>query len=92
MPSAKTLPIPRETNRGLEEVEMPEPTAPVEFITIKDVVRLTSLSKPVVYRMIGRHEFPRQVALSPRRVAWVRSEVERWQHQKLESYAVREAA
>lgn len=57
---------------------MSEPTEPVEFITIKDVVRMTSLSKPVVYRMIRRDEFPRQVPLSPRRVGWVRSEVEAW--------------
>ncbi len=57
---------------------MSEPIEPVEFITIKDVVRMTSLSKPVLYRMIQRNEFPRQVPLSPRRVAWMRSEVEAW--------------
>lgn len=61
---------------------MPEPTEPVEFITIKDVVKMTSLSKPVVYRMISRDEFPRQVSLSPRRVGWVRSEVEAWKRSR----------
>ncbi|HXS50114.1 MAG TPA: AlpA family transcriptional regulator [Sphingomicrobium sp.] len=58
---------------------MPEPNQPVEFINIKDVVQLTSLSKPVLYRMMRRGEFPRQVSLSPRRVAWVLSEVDEWQ-------------
>jgi prophage regulatory protein len=66
---------------------MPEPNQPVEFINIKDVVRMTSLSKPVVYRMIRRNEFPRQVSLSARRVAWIRSEVERWQRSKCEQAA-----
>lgn len=69
---------------------MSEPNQPVEFINIKDVVKMTSLSKPVVYRMIRRNEFPRQVALSPRRVAWVRSEVEGWQRSKRDE--AREAA
>jgi prophage regulatory protein len=71
---------------------MPEPSQSVEFIPIREVVRMTSLSKPVVYRMISRNEFPRQVTLSLRRVAWVRSDVERWQRQRMEGGATREAA
>lgn len=61
---------------------MSEPIQPVEFIPIREVVRMTSLSKPVVYRLIRGGGFPRQVPLSPRRVAWVRAEVEAWQRSK----------
>lgn len=61
---------------------MTSATAPVEFIPIREVIRMTSLSKPVVYRLIRGGSFPRQVPLSPRRVAWVRSEIEAWQQSK----------
>lgn len=61
---------------------MQEPNQPVEFIPIREVVRMTSLSKPVVYRLIRVGAFPRQVPLSPRRVAWIRGEVEAWQRSK----------
>ncbi|WP_222926983.1 helix-turn-helix transcriptional regulator [Sphingomonas gilva] len=49
----------------------------------------TSLSKPVLYRMMRAGDFPRQVPLSPRRVAWVRGEVEAWKRAKQDA---REAA
>lgn len=63
---------------------MPEPIQPVEFIPIREVVRMTSLSKPVVYRLIRDGDFPRQVPLSPRRVGWIRGEIEAWQKSKQE--------
>lgn len=68
---------------------MPEP---VEFIPIREVTRLTSLSKKVVYRLMHDGQFPRQVPLSPRRVAWNRSDVERWQRSKLEAVEKSNAA
>ena len=68
---------------------MPEP---VEFIPIREVTRMTSLSKKVVYRLMHDGQFPRQVPLSPRRVAWIRSEVEGWQHSKLAAVRMAEAA
>lgn len=55
---------------------------PVEFIPIREVIRMTSLSKPVVYRLIRDGGFPKQIPLSPRRVAWVRADVEAWQREK----------
>ena len=68
---------------------MPEP---VEFIPIREVTRMTSLSKKVVYRLMRDGQFPRQVPLSPRRVAWIRSEVEGWQRSKLNAVRMAEAA
>ena len=68
---------------------MPEP---VEFIPIREVTRMTSLSKKVVYRLMHDGQFPRQVPLSPRRVAWIRGEVADWQRLKLNAVRVAEAA
>ena len=67
---------------------MPEP---VEFIPIREVTRITSLSKKVVYRLMHDGRFPRQVPLSPRRVAWIRAEVADWQRSKLEAVRVEAA-
>ncbi len=69
---------------------MAESSQPVEFIPLREVIRMTSLSKPVLYRMMQTGAFPRQVPLSPRRVAWIRGEVEAWQRAK--EVAAREAA
>jgi prophage regulatory protein len=60
---------------------------PVEFIPISEVTRLTSLSKKVVYRLISEGQFPRQVPLSTRRVAWIRSQIEDWQKSKVQAMA-----
>ncbi|RHW17663.1 AlpA family phage regulatory protein [Sphingomonas gilva] len=56
---------------------------------LREVMSETSLSKPVLYRMMRAGDFPRQVPLSPRRVAWVRGEVEAWKRAKQDA---REAA
>jgi prophage regulatory protein len=60
---------------------------PVEYMPLREVMNETSLSKPVLYRMMRAGQFPRQVPLSPRRVAWVRGEVEAWKRAKQEARA-----
>lgn len=69
---------------------MSQANEPVEYLPLRVVMSETSLSKPVLYRMMRAGEFPRQIPLSPRRVAWVRGEVEAWKRAKQE--AAREAA
>jgi prophage regulatory protein len=44
----------------------------------KEVVRRTALSASQIYRLMNDGEFPRQVQLSARSVAWIESEVEAW--------------
>jgi prophage regulatory protein len=48
------------------------------LLTIREVLRLTSLSKPTIYKLIRIGRFPGQVHLAPQRVVWVRSEVLAW--------------
>lgn len=49
-----------------------------EFMLWPEVVRFSTLSKSVIQRRMKAGDFPVPVQLSPNRVAWVRSEVERW--------------
>jgi len=48
----------------------------VQMCRIGNVCRLTGLSKPTIYRLIRRGEFPRPVRLSLRASGWLLSDVE----------------
>ena len=48
------------------------------LIRINDVVKLTSLSRSSIYRMIGSNEFPKQICVGSRQARWSRLEVEEW--------------
>lgn len=54
------------------------------FLRLKDVMRLTTLSRSALYRLISRSEFPSQVKLSENSVAWVSSEVLGWMTERAE--------
>jgi prophage regulatory protein len=38
----------------------------------------TGLSRSAIYALIADNEFPRQIALGIRSVAWVEAEIDRW--------------
>ena len=46
------------------------------FLSIREVVNRTSLSKTEIYKRIRAGEFPAQVRLGLRKVAWVESEID----------------
>lgn len=48
------------------------------FIKSKEVVTLTSLSRPTIWRLTRRKKFPRSYSLSPGRVGWLRSDIDAW--------------
>lgn len=48
------------------------------WLRIAEVVEAVGLSRATVYRLIESDGFPKPVKLSPKRVAWLRSEVEAW--------------
>ncbi len=48
------------------------------FISLRDVLTRTSLSKTHTYRLINAGLFPRPVPLGPRRVAFIEREVNDW--------------
>ncbi|MCH8884736.1 MAG: AlpA family phage regulatory protein, partial [SAR324 cluster bacterium] len=43
-----------------------------------DIVKITSLSKATIYRYINREDFPKQVQIGLRRVAWHESDILDW--------------
>jgi prophage regulatory protein len=54
-------------------VSLPDP-----ILTIQDVVRVTTVSRGQIYRLLTRNEFPPPVHLSAHRIGWRQSVVESW--------------
>ena len=54
------------------------PSQTGRFLRINDVVATTGLSRPTIYRLIGRKQFPDRVALTTRCVGWWESDVAGW--------------
>jgi prophage regulatory protein len=48
------------------------------LLILREVVAMTRLSKPTVYKLVAAGRFPRQIHLAPQRVVWLRSEVLAW--------------
>jgi len=49
-----------------------------KFLRLRDVQRRIPYSRSSIYLMISRGEFPRQVSLGGRAVAWLESEIDEW--------------
>jgi prophage regulatory protein len=48
------------------------------IVRMPDVVVMTGMSRPTVYRMMKAGTFPQQIQLSPGAVGWLRTEIEQW--------------
>jgi prophage regulatory protein len=48
------------------------------LIRIDDVCRITGLSTPTIYRLMGQQKFPRPVKITTTARAWKLSEVSNW--------------
>lgn len=55
----------------------------MQFMKLNEVIRITSLSRTTIYRLISEGEFPKQVSLGGRSVAWVESEINEWMEEKV---------
>lgn len=51
---------------------------PHRLLRLVEVQRRVPYSRGAIYLMISRRDFPRQVSLDGRAVAWVESEVDDW--------------
>lgn len=58
-------------------------TQQTKIIRLPAVMERTGLSKPYIYQMIKRGEFPASVRIAPRYAGWIESEVETWLHQRI---------
>lgn len=51
---------------------------PLVMLRLPQVTAMTGLPQSSVYALIARNEFPKPVALSVNRVAWIEAEVQGW--------------
>ena len=54
------------------------------LIRLNEVLVMTGLSRSGMYRYIEKQQFPSQVPIGDRAVAWVESEVQMWIAEKIE--------
>lgn len=62
------------------------------FIRLREVERLTGLSKSSIYRLEALSDFPKRVKLSARASAWKASEVTKWLSDRPRAASARPAA
>lgn len=48
------------------------------ILRLKEVIKITGLSRSTIYLMIEKGKFPRQIHLGARAVGWLESEVYEW--------------
>lgn len=48
------------------------------FVRLHAVMRMVGLSRSQIYKLIGEGQFPGQIRLSSRSVAWIEGEVIAW--------------
>ena len=58
---------------------------PWDLLKIKEVIKMTSLSRATIYKYIADDSFPKPVSLGSKAVAWLADEVESWIMEKIEN-------
>jgi prophage regulatory protein len=53
------------------------------FLRLPAVIKKTGMPPSSIYEEIAKGKFPRQVPISPNRVAWVEEEIEAWQAERI---------
>ncbi|KAB2910277.1 MAG: AlpA family phage regulatory protein [Hyphomicrobiaceae bacterium] len=60
----------------------PPPFSDLQFLSMKEVCRLTGFSRTHIYRLERAGAFPRRRKLSLNKIGFLRSEVEAWVHSR----------
>ncbi len=55
-----------------------QPAQPLALIKLPEVLRRTALGKTTIYTLIKSGEFPAQISLGGKSVAFIESEVNQW--------------
>lgn len=54
-------------------------TSPISMLLrLPDVIKMTGLGRSTIYNLIKEKQFPNQVKISKRSVAWPASEIQYW--------------
>lgn len=59
----------------------PEESMPT-LLRMRTVTRVTGLARSTIYRLIAEKQFPAQVRLGKRAVAWRRADLARWSEER----------
>ncbi len=57
------------------------------FLRLKDVIRVTSLSRSTIYRYVASGIFPRQIEIAPKIVVWIESDIQKCMSEKVKTHA-----
>ena len=57
------------------------------FYRLKDVIRVTSLSRSTIYRYMDEGLFPKQIEIAPKIVVWIESDIQKWMSEKIQNHA-----
>jgi prophage regulatory protein len=81
-------PLISETGRAHPLTDFAESTAdsvhPLEImLPLREVMKVTSFSKATIYRKVDDGTFPAPRKISRKRVAWLSSDVRRWQSEQI---------
>jgi prophage regulatory protein len=60
-------------------------SAPDRLLRLPEVIHRVGLSRTTIYSLIATGEFPRQIVIGPRAVAWSQQELEAWMNEKRQS-------
>lgn len=60
------------------------PADETKFIRMRDVLDSVPVSRPTIYRMMSRNEFPRAIRIGSTSF-WVKAEVDEWMQRKIET-------
>ena len=52
------------------------------FLTIKEVSKLIGISVSTINRLVKKREFPSKIKLSPRRILFMKNQIEEWIERK----------
>ena len=53
------------------------------FLTIKEVSKLIGISVSTINRLVKKREFPSKIKLSPRRILFMKNQIEEWIERKI---------
>ncbi|MFU8886900.1 MAG: helix-turn-helix transcriptional regulator [Cyanobacteriota bacterium] len=54
------------------------------LLRLPEVKQKVGLSRTAIYRLIAEGQFPRQVCIGPRTVAWCQHDLEAWIEQRIQ--------
>lgn len=57
------------------------------FMRLPEVIHTTGLSRSTLYDLISRLQFPAQISLGGKNVAWLASEIESWMNDRIAARA-----